>query len=347
MSCAQRALAVGLLFGLACTGGGGGGGGDGTTAPPPAVGPASGTYDSGQVITITAPSATSTVYYTTDGTTPSNTSSVLSPNFTGGSQTVTLLASATVKAYAVTSGAKSATVSVSYLIRPPTQPPQPSFPSGFTAGSVQINGDAVLNGTRLQLTGLVPGQVSSFFFVPQLSVTSFTTDFTFQFSRAGTAQFADGITFTLQNAGPFALGSRGGGLGYGADPLLDGYISSIHPSVAVKFDCYDDVGEGSDSTGVYTGGASPTLPADGLLASGIDLHSGDVFAVHLAYASGNLSVTITDESSTTIPKPSFTKAYPIDIPAAVGGPTAYVGFTGSTGGGTAVQDVLTWTYSTP
>jgi hypothetical protein len=52
-------------------------------------------------------------------------------------------------------------------------------------------------------------------------------------------------------------------------------------------------------------------------------------------------MTITDTKT----KASFSKSWAIDIPSTVGGSTAYVGFTGGTGGLTAVLDVVSWTYS--
>jgi len=36
----------------------------------------------------------------------------------------------------------------------------------------------------------------------------------------------------------------------------------------------------------------------------------------------------------------------VNIPAAVGGNTALVGFTGGTGGLTATQEIISWTYGT-
>ena len=39
-----------------------------------------------------------------------------------------------------------------------------------------------------------------------------------------------------------------------------------------------------------------------------------------------------------------TLAQAVDIPGAVGGTTAYVGFTGGTGGTVSTQKILTWTY---
>ncbi len=309
------------------------------------VSPGAGTYPSGLVVTITAPSATAVVYYSTDGSEPDNTAQVLSPNFTGGSRTVTLLASTTVKTFFVDGGRRSSTLSVAYDITPDPSPPlTPDYPAGFVAGPYpQLNGDAVLNGNRLQLTGDIDLEAGSAFFAVPLNVQSFTTTFTFQLTHSGTEPMADGITFTVQNVGPFALGSVGGGLGYGPEPIQGSYNSKIDRSVAVKFDTFDDVGEGTNSIGVYTEGASPTVPMDSLPA-GLDLHSGHVFAAQITYNGTNLSVTLTDQS-VAAPSPTFTQTYPIDIPATIGSTTGYMGFTGSTGGNSSAQEILSWTFS--
>ena len=50
----------------------------------------------------------------------------------------------------------------------------------------------------------------------------------------------------------------------------------------------------------------------------------------MVYDGATLSMTVTDPS--TSPASKFTTTFPIDIPAHVGGPTGWVGFTGSTGG---------------
>ena len=133
--------------------------------------------------------------------------------------------------------------------------------------------------------------------------------------------------------GPTALGGGGANLGY----------SSIGKSIAVKFDLYNYVsGVSSNSTGLYTDGAAPPFPGTDLSSNGINLHSGDTFNAQLAYNGSTLTVMITD----TVTGASGTQYYSVDIPTMVGGPTAYVGFTGSTGGLTAIQDILNWTYST-
>jgi hypothetical protein len=47
----------------------------------------------------------------------------------------------------------------------------------------------------------------------------------------------------------------------------------------------------------------------------------------------------------TVTNASATQTYTINIPATVGGSTACVGFTGGSGGLTAIQQILNWTYT--
>ena len=60
----------------------------------------------------------------------------------------------------------------------------------------------------------------------------------------------------------------------------------------------------------------------------------------MTYNGATLTVVITD----TVTNASATQTYTVNIPAVIGGPTAYVGFTGGTGGSTAIQDILNWSY---
>ena len=178
-------------------------------------------------------------------------------------------------------------------------------------------------------------EAGSVFSTNAVDVTKFTSQFTFQLTSAS----ADGFTFTIQGDGPTALGPDGGGLGYGAD--TPGGAPGIAKSVAVKFDLYSNAGEGPDSTGEYTDGASPTTPSINLTTSSINLHSGDVFQVVMSYDGTTLNVTITDETTNA----SASEAYTVNIPQVIGSGTGYVGFTGGTGGETAVQNILTWSFN--
>jgi hypothetical protein len=78
-----------------------------------------------------------------------------------------------------------------------------------------------------------------------------------------------------------------------------------------------------------------------LNGTGIDLHSGHTFNASLVYDGTTLQVTITD----TTTQAKATQSYTVNIPSIVGGNTAFVGFTGATGGLTATQNVLSWTYT--
>ena len=216
-----------------------------------------------------------------------------------------------------------------------------NFSSGF-AGSTSLltfNGPAKLNGAALELTDGGMAEAASAFSDNKLAVIGFSTQFTFQILNT-TNPSADGFTFCIQNAGVTALGQNGGGLGYGADST--GQSGGIPNSVAVKFDLFDNQGEGNDSTGLYTDGAAPTnVGSIDLTSTGINLHSQHVFNVAMTYDGAVLKVTITD----TVTHASASQSYTINIPATVGGNTAYVGFTAGTGGLTAKQSILNWTYS--
>ena len=208
-----------------------------------------------------------------------------------------------------------------------------NFSQGFTGSTslLTLNGSTKLNGTGLQLTDGGTLEASSAFSTNPIDVTHFATQFTFQIINT-TSPGADGFTFTIQGVSPTALGSSGGDLGYGGIPN----------SVAVKFDLYSNLGEGFDSTGLYTGGADPTLAGSiDLSGSGIDLHDQDVFNAALTYDGTTLRVTITD----TVTGAAASQSYLVNIPAVVGGNTAYVGFTAGTGDDTASQTIQSWTYS--
>ena len=307
----------------------------------PVISPASGTFASAQSVTMTDATSGAAIYYTVDGSQPTTSSTKYGGAFSVGT-------SATIKAIAVASGlAASGTATSVITIQSAGSSgggsggtggtSVVSFGSGFSASGMQLNGNAVLNGNRLQLTDTNSlSEDASAFWNQQVNVQTFTTDFSFQIINP----VADGITFTIQRAGVTALGPAGGGLGYGPDTV--GGTPGIPTSVAVKFDIYNNAGESSNSTGLYINGASPTMPATAI-GGGVNLLSGDILKVHMTYDGTTLTMTVTD---TTNPAQTFTTSWPINIPTTVGGTTAYVGFTGATGGSTATEQILSWTYST-
>ena len=105
----------------------------------------------------------------------------------------------------------------------------------------------------------------------------------------------------------------GGGLGF----------ATVGQSVGVKFDLFNNAGEGNNSTGEYNKGAAPNIPAT-TIAGGVNLHSGDIFQGHMTYNGTTLTLTITD---TMVPTDTFTTSWILNIPTEVGGTVAYIGFT--------------------
>ena len=280
---------------------------------------AAGTYTGTQTLTITEPTPGAAVYYTVDGSAPTTASLVYT-------QPLTIATSQTVQAVATFPGPiPSPVMSATYTIQPTGGF---DFSSGFVLadGPIQFNGSTSLDDYRLQLTNGGTNEAASAFYATPVNIQQFTTNFTFQMSNPA----ADGMTFTIQGKGATALGGPGGDLGY----------HGIAHSVAIKFDLYSNAGEGPDSTGLYTNGAMPTVPAINLSTTGINLHSGDYFNTTLTYDGSNLTLTLTD----AITLATWQQVFVVNIPAIVGGNTAYVGFTGGTGGQTSSQKVASWTY---
>jgi len=321
---ANAVVGYGLLSGA-----GGGGGGGGTTATP-TFAPAAGTYTGTQSVTITDATSGATIYYTADGSTPTTASAVYTAP-------VNVSTSETLKAIAVASGqTASAVATAAYTINSAggggggSGSPTVNDPNGFaSATGFTLDGGATVTGGALQLTDGGNFEARAIWYSTPLNIQSFTTDFTFQITPAA-ANASDGMTFAIQNQGLDAHGGIGGALGW----------QGINQSVAVKFDTFNNSGEGVNSTGFYTSGAAPTTPAQDLTPSGVDLHSGHLMHAHLIYDGTTLALTLTD----TVTNATFSTSQAINIAGAVGANTAYVGFTGGTGGTVSTQDVLSWTY---
>ena len=291
--------------------------------PAPTFSPAAGTYTSTQTVSIGDATPGITIYYTTNGTTPTTSSPVYSAP-------LTVSTSETLEAIAVETGyANSPVGTAAYTISSGATTYINYATDGFTTTDLSFNYGATVTGGVLQLTDGGTNENRSAWFDTPVPVGAFVTDFTFQQLNA----VADGMTFTIQGGSIWALGYPGGGLGY----------QGISNSVAIKFDLYNNAGEGIDSTGLYTDGVAPTVPATDLTSTGVNLHSADIMHAHLVYDGTNLTLTLTD----TVTNAVATEVYPVNIPSVVGASTAYVGFTGGTGGSAATQNVLSWTYSAP
>ena len=305
-----------------------------------------GSYTSTQNVSL---SGSGSIYYTTNGQ-PPTTSSTL---YSGG--TIAISASTILQAVAVQSGFTDSFIATANYQIAAGGTPLINFPTNFAGSSGLINliGSTQLNsGTKIRLTDTAGnwGEVGCAWYLAPVSITTFTTNFQLQFTSAA----GNGMTFCIQNVapssttslnqttaswvsgGPTTMALNSTGLGYAGPTGSNGQANAgIFQSVAVKFDLTNN------TTGIFTNGALPTTPQTTI--TGVTLTSGHIMNVTLAYNGTTLTLTIQDATTLV----SFTTNFTVNIPTQVGANTAYVGFTGSTGGSVANQDVLNWTYTTP
>jgi hypothetical protein len=290
--------------------------------PPISFSPAAGSYGSAQNVTLTDADSSAKIYYTTDGSTPSA-SSIL---YTG---PITVAITETINAIAIDPSLVNSNVATAaYTIQ--AGGTTINFKNGFgTITGLTLNGNAVAsNDSRLQLTDGGLNEASSVFWNSPINIQAFTSVFNFQLSEAQ----ANGFTFTIQNQGPTALGGDSAGLGY----------QNIQKSIAIKFNFYNYNNEGSDSTGFYTNGEAPLTPTVDISPSGIQLNSDDGITATVTYDGTTLTLNLLDG----VTGDKFSYSAPENIPQIVGGNTAYVGFTGGSGGLSASQKISSWTYTT-
>ncbi len=206
----------------------------------------------------------------------------------------------------------------------------------------------------LTLTDGVNGEARSAWFnstVPFVSGSSgFTASFTY--TPSGPATRADGMTFVLQGQGTTALGAGGGGLGYSTSDQANG-IAAITPSVAYEINLYNGHTVGTNFV------TSNTVPAtlffntvDGTQPGGLNVNSftggtgpgGDPIAVILSY--DPVGHTMTENLTDTLTNATYSHVYSnVDISRILNSTTAFVGFTGATGGSNSTQMISDFSFN--
>ena len=204
--------------------------------------------------------------------------------------------------------------------------------AGYTA-----NGGATFSGNSVTLTdGMPMGEArSAFFNTPQSITAGWTASFIYRATNPGGICFCDGAAFIFQNAsaGASAVGFGGGDYGY----------VGITPSAAVEFS--------PDSAGLSPGGPGTGFYQDATAqSSGIPLNSTapvflnslDPIQVMISYDGSTLFESLADLANSN----TFSISYnSVDLPAIVGGSTAFIGFSGGTGGGTSLQTISDFSFT--
>jgi len=204
--------------------------------------------------------------------------------------------------------------------------PTPGF-DGF-GGGWQANGAASYTGSNILTLTTTTGQNASSFFADPVYIGSFEASWTYQDVGGGGA---DGTCFVIQNAaaGTSALGGGGGSLG----------VSGLSPSAELEFNIY---------AGNSVGGVGYAFATNGTTAIVSDpyplnIASGDPIYVLLTYRNGIANLTLM-ETNGIGGNNTYSTSLTINLPAVVSGATAYVGFTGATGGTGSDQTVSDFNF---
>jgi primosomal replication protein N len=198
----------------------------------------------------------------------------------------------------------------------------------------------------------------------QQSISSWQSNFTFQFPGAISGAEITGLTFVVQNStsttNPLAYGINASAdanvFNYGAYEHLGGNQIPILNSIAVYFDlgssqqnCYPISSSGNYNTcGLAVNGGSDGgngfVPTEDLTPAGIDIHAGNVISCNLVYDGTLLTMVLKD----TVTSAQYRKSWPVNIPTACASSNAWVGIGGSntnTNGATGQEiDILTWQF---
>jgi fibronectin-binding autotransporter adhesin len=201
--------------------------------------------------------------------------------------------------------------------------------TGWTVNSSGITGTPITNNVLTLTDGNGNEARSAFFNTPQpfsIGAAGFTATFTYQ---PGGTLGADGTTFMLQNdpRGATALGGAGGSLG----------LNGISPSAALEINIYSGHTIGTNfvtdsSTGNYNGTGQ------------VNVNSGDPINVTLSY--DPVHNVINEMLADPVANTTFTTSYSnINLATTLGAGTAYIGFSGATGGLNSTQTISNFSYS--
>jgi hypothetical protein len=213
------------------------------------------------------------------------------------------------------------------------------------------NSVPLISGSVLVLTSDNGNEASSAWYnTPQDISSSWTATFTWQWTSAANNP-ADGFMFVLQNAGLNALGGAGGSKGYQGGANSTSNIA-VTPSVGVGVENY-----GGDTNNLTLGINDQFAQSINVPGSTLNAHT-DANPINFTvsyYAPDNVvNVSAVDSTISSnafsyniysMPGQYSMDTYPLNPATVVGQNTAYVGFTGATGGASEEQDFSNFNFS--
>jgi len=212
-----------------------------------------------------------------------------------------------------------------------------NFDNFSSTAGLQLNGNAAQVGSALRIVPAAQQRAGSAFTTSMQNISVFSTSFKYQITNSGGISDgsgqngADGITFTIQSNGPGAFGGSGGGLGY----------YNMPNSVAIEFDTWNNINildPDSNHVGVNTNGSVISVATISIPGQ---FNDGTVWYAWIEYDGTTLEVRT---NNTGVRPAHFNLSIPLDIPGLVG-TSAYVGFTGGTGGAFGDHDLLCWNFN--
>lgn len=229
----------------------------------------------------------------------------------------------------------SSTVTVVGVSTPPPVITFNTTGTGWTINNLNSVNAGITNGTLLLTDGNNSEYATAFYNTSQYD-GGFVAFFTYQMAAGSTTPVADGVTFCLQNAagGVNAVGGGGGSLGYNGITNSSAFEINIYP--------YAHGGAGIQFA---TNGLTPdTTPGTSpyFAPGSINLASGDPINVELYFYQGTYYLHLVDVTTSA----SYaTSVYQGPMRSVIGADSAYVGFTGATGGDNSVQTISNFRFS--
>lgn len=222
------------------------------------------------------------------------------------------------------------------------------YPDFASTSGLQLNGSASQAGNVLQLTPAEPNKIGTAFSTSAIDPQqSFQTSFAISMHDGTAVKPADGMALVIQSSlqGASAMSpSIGGSLGY----------NGIAPSLAVEFDPFYNpealdplkphisINPGTTGAHIACAVEGPAAPPCGASLP-FPLYGSPLYVwVDFDSASQHLKVFVSQA-------PAKPAAPLLDQLVSMGplGTAAYIGFTASTGGNTAVHDLLSWSFNPP